>query len=378
MVHKTGFSSNKISEFNAVGTTLDLMGISFCVVDIRGNYVIVNHAAAKKNNGMLQIAQIEHKEWSRIMEQRRGVIGEESVAGKWYVVMKQPVLVCDECLGLVIISFDVTTWKEEQAGILYSTKNKQQVLREEVHNLQLFAHYFIYELRNVFQGVKNKIDALQFGLPLISEVAMGAKITKQRRRQLLEVLNVLHLLKKTMDSSVNFFELISVHLKAATISQEQFALCSIAEAWRMAMRDYHFQAGEGALLHCDLNQAFHFYGIEIYVTYIFLNLLKQALAAIKIAHRGEIFVRFNENVTGPSGNKKKFHCVIFCHTAQGLAADVIAKIFDPLMHADKVTGWELSFCKTVMQAFGGDITCASQLGKYTEFTLWFPVGIKDN
>ncbi|WP_019218077.1 sensor histidine kinase [Legionella tunisiensis] len=36
------------------------------------------------------------------------------------------------------------------------------------------------------------------------------------------------------------------------------------------------------------------------------------------------------------------------------------------------TGIGLSFCKLVMNRFGGDIRCEAQEGKYTQFALTFP------
>jgi signal transduction histidine kinase len=36
------------------------------------------------------------------------------------------------------------------------------------------------------------------------------------------------------------------------------------------------------------------------------------------------------------------------------------------------TGIGLSFCKLVMERFGGDIFCESEEGAYTRFTLLFP------
>jgi len=36
------------------------------------------------------------------------------------------------------------------------------------------------------------------------------------------------------------------------------------------------------------------------------------------------------------------------------------------------SGMGLAFCKMVMQEYGGDITCESELGKYTRFILTFP------
>ena len=49
-------------------------------------------------------------------------------------------------------------------------------------------------------------------------------------------------------------------------------------------------------------------------------------------------------------------------------------IFDDFFTSDKKggTGLGLPFCKRVMEAFGGDITCESVEGEGVEFCLRFP------
>ena len=62
-------------------------------------------------------------------------------------------------------------------------------------------------------------------------------------------------------------------------------------------------------------------------------------------------------------------------TGPGIAPDAIPKLFDSFYTSDKQggTGLGLSYCKRTMTALGGDICCESELGKYTAFTLSFPM-----
>ena len=68
------------------------------------------------------------------------------------------------------------------------------------------------------------------------------------------------------------------------------------------------------------------------------------------------------------------HRVVFEDTGPGMAPEVLARLFQSFHTSGKVggTGLGLSFCKRTMLAFGGDITCESELGRFTRFTLEFP------
>jgi two-component system CAI-1 autoinducer sensor kinase/phosphatase CqsS len=58
----------------------------------------------------------------------------------------------------------------------------------------------------------------------------------------------------------------------------------------------------------------------------------------------------------------------------GIPKDKLSSIFDNFMtHGKKEgTGLGLAFCKRVMTALGGDVTCQSEFGQWTQFVLTFP------
>ena len=97
---------------------------------------------------------------------------------------------------------------------------------------------------------------------------------------------------------------------------------------------------------------------------------KNAFRAIKEADKGK------GKITIELGNDDPyFNQLIFKDTAQGIPKEFLPKIFDQFETktlSDIGTGLGLSFCKMVMQAYGGDITCDSKHGKYTKFVLSFP------
>ncbi|WP_139302211.1 sensor histidine kinase, partial [Pseudomonas syringae] len=62
-------------------------------------------------------------------------------------------------------------------------------------------------------------------------------------------------------------------------------------------------------------------------------------------------------------------------SATGIPPSVQRRIFDPFFstkHVGKGSGVGLTFCRRVMQAFGGRIQCESVVGEYTLFSMRFP------
>ncbi len=111
----------------------------------------------------------------------------------------------------------------------------------------------------------------------------------------------------------------------------------------------------------------HFVGSDTLLMHVLFNLLKNALYAIRIAHQGHIEITARQD--GDS-------CVLTIRdSAMGIPPSVQRRIFDPFFStklADNGSGVGLTFCRRVMEAFGGRIQCESVVGEYTLFTLRLP------
>ena len=57
----------------------------------------------------------------------------------------------------------------------------------------------------------------------------------------------------------------------------------------------------------------------------------------------------------------------------GISVNVLKSLFQSFhSHSKSGTGLGLAFCKMTMESYGGNITCNSKEGEYTEFVLSFP------
>ncbi|MFT6333241.1 MAG: signal transduction histidine kinase [Lentimonas sp.] len=120
----------------------------------------------------------------------------------------------------------------------------------------------------------------------------------------------------------------------------------------------NIQDGEIDLVNVKLAGDFDFFGDENLMIFVVFNLLKNALY-----YRAKINIWMDCQT-------RTLH---FKDDGIGIAADQLEFIFDDFFTSNKKggTGLGLPFCKRVMKAFGGDISCKSAVGKGAEFCLRF-------
>lgn len=115
------------------------------------------------------------------------------------------------------------------------------------------------------------------------------------------------------------------------------------------------------------NADWRFVGSDTLLVYVLFNLLKNALHVIQIARKG--YIEISARQDGDS------YVLVVRDSATGIPPSVQRRIFDLLFstkHVDKGLGVGLTFCRRVIQAFGGRIQCESVVGEYTLFSIRFP------
>ena len=164
---------------------------------------------------------------------------------------------------------------------------------------------------------------------------------------------------------------IDMMLASATIERMDksgFALHSMGSCVSEALNQYPFNEGESSLVQANTLPDFRFFGSDSLFTYVLFNLIKNALWAIKSARKGDITISVETD--------HKRNTLVFTDTGSGIPPHVIARVFDTFFSTKRSnggTGMVLAFCLTVMESFGGKITCDSVDGQYTTFRLDFPV-----
>jgi two-component system, CAI-1 autoinducer sensor kinase/phosphatase CqsS len=163
-----------------------------------------------------------------------------------------------------------------------------------------------------------------------------------------------------------------IDMMLASTSIEQpgilvFERYSIRNCAEEAMGRYPFNDAARAKLSVAITEDFYFHGSDTLLVCVLFNLLKNALHALKTSDGGEIRIS-----TAKAG---QFNRLVVTDTGPGIPADLLSHIFDTFYTTKRInegSGLGLAFCKRVMTAFGGRISCDSSVGEYTSFILEFP------
>lgn len=228
------------------------------------------------------------------------------------------------------------------------------------HALKVLSGGIAHDMRTPISAININIENLQCELKkLPSNVIINKFIAN---------------IKFALTNSSKFIDMLSTKLHIILKEQDQyykFTQNSIKHCINEALQEYNFFDSEKECMQWDdkNNQDFIYLGNDLLTKHIIFNLIKNSLKA------------FKESDKNPSDNKifinlasdKKFNYLIFKDTATGLPDDAFENLFNKFNGDKDSTGLGLTFCKMAMQSISGDITCDSNLGNYTKFTLKFPI-----
>lgn len=250
----------------------------------------------------------------------------------------------------------------------YKTRLFQQ---QRMAGMAAAAGMIAHELRTPLLGIKSGAQALSAYIPVLFEAyhlakqhgLLSSSIRENRVRQLLGV-------SERISSEIDYANTI-IDMLLIKAGRENYLLnctleqCSMADCLKEAIARYPFQSPQArAAVNWEGN--FEFMGSKLLMQHILFNLLKNALYVIATSQRGEI------SIWTESGKDRNYLYVQ--DTAKGIAPKQLARLFEHFYTTTFMgTGIGLSFCKLVMNRFGGDISCVSEEGKYTKFILSFPV-----
>ncbi len=141
----------------------------------------------------------------------------------------------------------------------------------------------------------------------------------------------------------------------------------MSEIIKNALKAYPFLSQQRRdLIHWQKGSDFSVLAEKDLLMHVLLNLIDNALKSIEFVGKGEISI-WLENGTD-------YNFLHIKDTGEGLARKGRGKIFNSFTSSrEGCTGLGLYFCKSVMQAYHGDITCLGKKGEYALFSLKFPV-----
>jgi len=253
-------------------------------------------------------------------------------------------------------------------GLIAQAMVRHNLLADPLEVAATIAH----EMRTPLATIRNQSRVLAKCLPDLLAGYQSAVDNRHIEKVLpaaqLEYLSKLSQYIEAEISRSNFIvDMMLASARAGTLNRSDFAHHSIKKCIDDALASYPFESSMRDKVVVRGAEDFTFFGSDVLLVYVLYNLFKNALHAIKSAGQGELEIAFFTN-----GTHKQ---LLVTDTGSGIPDDVLPHVFEPFYstrHNGGGTGMGLAFCRRVITAFGGQIRCESQAGKYTRFSLSFP------
>jgi two-component system, CAI-1 autoinducer sensor kinase/phosphatase CqsS len=216
-----------------------------------------------------------------------------------------------------------------------------------------------HEMRNPLSQIKHNLERMQQALPAPTTsgqrslpIAQVDALYRHLAESELAVKRGLQVIAMTLDE-----------VGRKPMDTGSFSYVSAAEATYKAVQEYGYESeAQRARVNVRVAEDFSFRGDETAYLFVLFNLIKNALYYMALCPQAHVTITIE-----PGQVKVR-------DTGPGVPADQLPRLFEPFGSAGKSggTGLGLAYCKRVMRSFGGQISCESVEGEYTEFTLEFP------
>lgn len=258
-------------------------------------------------------------------------------------------------------------------GSIYN-HHRDAVQKEMLRAVSSVGSNIAHELRTPLLGIKSDARALSRYLPRLVEgyelaEQAGLPVTPIRDAHLSGLRHSLERIERETDFANTVIDMLLINSGSSKVMPGEFRPTSVRAAVEQALERYPFaSAQERARVQFIEGHDFTFYGSDVLLVHVLFNLLKNALYHVAEAGKGEIFVWTEPNAVGENR-------LYFMDTGTGIHPSVLPRIFDRFyssMSSGRGSGIGLSFCRMVLDGFGGSIECESVHGEFTRFILSFP------
>lgn len=246
------------------------------------------------------------------------------------------------------------------AGALSHFAQKQAELSRMRLLYASLAGSIAHEMRAPLQKVLNVFDTLERDFIHVDGSHASVSFTRG------QLVDMACRLKEGRDAIKLGMQSITVtlqQLKSKAFDEASFTCLSAAACTRRAVNEFSYESPEQReRVRVKEVADFTFKGDETILVLVLFNLIKNALYYLPAYPGAKVTVmvdgqRITVRDTGP-----------------GIAPGRLANLFEDFQTSGKAegTGLGLAFCRRAMRAFGGEISCTSRLGEFTQFTLSFP------
>jgi two-component system CAI-1 autoinducer sensor kinase/phosphatase CqsS len=259
------------------------------------------------------------------------------------------------------------------SGTLFNVK-REVIDQAKLRAMSNVTNNIAHELRTPLLAMKALAQGIGMHLPGLIRaydlgIANGLKIEPIRKRQLERMRTSLREIEVETDYSNVIIDRLLINTTERPFEQHPFEDFTAQSCVIDAIHRYPFAGGhERDMISIDLDRNFMIHAPPILIVHVLFNLMKNGIYYVQKAGKGDLTVRL---VT----NQRFADSIVVEDTGTGIAPQNLRRIFERFYTTSETahsSGIGLSFCKAVMEGLGGSITCESEIGVYTRFTLTFP------
>lgn len=358
---KTDFLTSE--HFNLLLNMLDTLEINYSVLDLSGRHITQNNAMKQHiSQGVLDAKHIDLASWHHcqlVMQHGKTQMVEEPFEDKTYLSLKQPIMQQGVCLGLIVLSIDITAQKE------LAFKNKK------VEQMRAIAGTMAHELRTPLCILSLGINTIEKNIPALLQayrysVQHNPQQTPLSKHTLIDLEKLPDDLNQCIKACTVFIDMQLKNICEDVPITTHYKPFSLSQALQDAIEQYCFTDEERQRLKLiSSDECAETYGEPIAVKHVLWNLFKNAICAMKAAGKGDIHIWTELG--------QEAHIIHIKDTALGMPKTIRQNIFKPFYTQTHTGhGLGLAYCLRTMQAMEGDIQCDAKEGEYTHFTLIFP------
>ncbi len=239
--------------------------------------------------------------------------------------------------------------------------SKGRIFVEKNRALQALAGSIAHEMRNPLSQLKHVLDRVEEALPATTEPNRAQAFSHEGAALLYR--HVAHG-QLSIERGLRIIAMTLDEVSAKPIRSDYLTYLSAAATTRKALDEYGFaDKKERGKVRLVVLEDFTFKVDETVYLFTLFNLIKNALHHIATHPQATLTLTVDRQ------------SVIVHDTGAGISPEILPHLFEPFRTAGNAdgTGLGLAYCQRAMRAFGGTIGCRSEVGRFTQFTLQFPV-----
>jgi two-component system, CAI-1 autoinducer sensor kinase/phosphatase CqsS len=243
-------------------------------------------------------------------------------------------------------------------GNLFKFSTEQIDTERKLRATQALAGSIAHEMRHPLAQLKHSLEGIQELLP-----APGSGPSALDPPEVQGLYRHLAHGEQAVKRGLQVISMTLDEVSARPIDTSSFRYLSAAEVVQQAVEEYGYDTDEARdKVEVQVVNDFTFRGDETAYLFVLFNLIKNALYYLKPYPQTRVTITVG-------GQEVKLR-----DNGPGIAPDVLPTLFEPFRSVGKSggTGLGLAYCQRVMRAFGGQISCASVAGEFTEFSMRFP------